>query len=183
MIKIQGNNKGFTLLELVVTAAVFVFVVLIGIGSFLSILNVQRKASSLITAQDNIRFALEYMIREIRMGESYHCGPPEGNTSPLDCDFSSGGSSLLNFINSSDQTVTYKLDTGRLQKSVVGGSTDYISSLDITFNNLAFYVTGSAANNQKQPKVTITAEVEAGAGTTKSTFNLQTTVSQRPLDS
>ncbi|OGZ35837.1 MAG: hypothetical protein A3A94_01630 [Candidatus Portnoybacteria bacterium RIFCSPLOWO2_01_FULL_43_11] len=186
--KIQDDSKGFTLLELMVAVAVFVFVVLIGTGAFLTVLNAQRKASSLRVAQDNIRFTMEYMTKEIRMGTLYTCGGTEGVLGPQDCDFGSG-KNYLTFRNDDGAVVVYKLSggsSGRLQKSV-GGSTYYVSSSesDLTFKSLTFYVTGTGngAADQEQPKVTITAEVEADAGKTKSTFNLQTTVSQRSLDS
>jgi prepilin-type N-terminal cleavage/methylation domain-containing protein len=181
------GNSGFTLIELIVSLGIFTFVIFISLNSFLGIIETQRKTISLRTAQDNLRLNLEVMAKEIRMGSSYYCSSSIsdlGNgTNVQDC---LSGGSVLTFMNNSGKTVVYLTDiNGGLRKSDDGGLTYLnISSPDIIFKNLTFYVVGSELGDFKQPRITITAEVEIGKKEiVRTIFNLQTTISQRLLDS
>lgn len=177
-------KNGFTLVELLVSLTLFSFLIFISLGSFLSILNGQRKASSLQISQDNLRFSFEFMSREIIAGNSYYCGVPSDPLSYLPQDCVSGDSSFT-FRNAEGKVVIYRISGGQLERvSVSESTTSLMSSPDVIFKSLAFYVFGAQRRDQRQPKVIISAEVEAGeSGTTKSVINLQTTVSQRTPDS
>ena len=75
MVKTHKNfNAGFTLIEMIVSLGVFTFVILISMGSFLAILGAQKKAIAVGTLQENLRFSIETMLKDIRVGYSYYCG-------------------------------------------------------------------------------------------------------------
>jgi hypothetical protein len=94
---------------------------------------------------------------------------------------------------SNGDTVTYKLVGGQIKRdtnSLVGVDTyDYaLTSPDVVITDLTFRVIGSypysSGNNVLQPQVIITISGYSGSKpTTKSSFSLQTTVSQRVFDS
>lgn len=81
---ILNNQKGFTLLEMIISLAIFTIVAVVAVGALLKILDANRKSLTLKTAINNINFALESMSREMRVGRVYSCGTSEnGNFSAI----------------------------------------------------------------------------------------------------
>jgi prepilin-type N-terminal cleavage/methylation domain-containing protein len=66
-IKILKNKKGFTIIELVVVIAIFLFVVGAAIGIFLSIVQSQRKVLAEQQFLNQISYGEEYMSKALRM--------------------------------------------------------------------------------------------------------------------
>lgn len=178
--KIAGN-KGFTFFEMLVATTILSFVVLISLGSFLAVLAGQKKANAISTIQENLKFAVEMMMREIRTGKNYYCGYGTGSNT-LDCP---NGGNVITFRNYLGQTIIYRLNGSKIEKSDNGGAS-YLSMTfpEITISNLTFYVLGSnPPPDQNQPRVTITVAGQTGiTPRTMKKFNIQTTVSQRLLD-
>jgi len=79
------REAGFTLLEMLVSLAVFSVALLIIMVTLFSVFNAQRKAIAIQNAQDNLRFAFEHMTKEIRVGRVFHCGISGTLTQPQDC--------------------------------------------------------------------------------------------------
>lgn len=197
---------GFTLMEMVVAVGILSIVILISSSAFLAVLNAQRKTAAIETIQENLRFSLEIMLREIRTGQFYYCGLTAGEfgngSNTQDC---ADGGPALTFRNYRGYLIVYRLKNEKIEKYV---SLDTCSSgpgcqppssdgdfLTLTFpeikiNDLKFYVIGSKPYNQddsspdtKQPRVTITIRGEMNIGEKgASKFNVQTTVSQRQVD-
>ena len=73
-------NRGFTLIELVVSLGIFSVVVVAAVGMMISIFAAQAKAIAIKNVFDNARFSLELMTREIRTGDNIHLTiiPPPG---------------------------------------------------------------------------------------------------------
>jgi prepilin-type N-terminal cleavage/methylation domain-containing protein len=69
----HANNRGFTLVEIIVSLALFAVVALIAVGAFLKIIDANKQSQSLQTAMNNTSFALESMVREMRVGSNYYC--------------------------------------------------------------------------------------------------------------
>ena len=178
--QVKINNKsGFTLFEMIVSLGVFSIAVLMILSSLLSITGAQKKAITLETVEDNLRFAIDSISKEVRTGYDYDCG---GGGTPLNC---TSGSSILAFTNANGVPVVYKLENQAIQKSIDGGANFFnITGSDIKVNLMTFYVTGVGQDNL-QPKVTIIIKAvsETGQEKTGSPFNVQTTVVQRQLDS
>jgi prepilin-type N-terminal cleavage/methylation domain-containing protein len=181
--------SGFTLIEIMVSISIFTMVVLIAVGSLISINDANRKIQSMRALMDNLNFALENISRPLRTGSSYHCGLSGSIVSPQDCPID--GSDFIAFegasgssSNTEDQII-FRLANGQIQKSTDSGASFLgITAPDITITNLAFYVSGSAVGDLQQPKILflVGGIAQAGKGVV-SEFNLQTTISQRLLDS
>ncbi len=77
---LHHKKKGFTLIEMIVSLALFTVVAVIAIGAFLKITDSNKKSQTLKTSINNLSFALESMSREMRVGSSYYCKP---NPTPL----------------------------------------------------------------------------------------------------
>ena len=181
------NVRGFTLIEIMVSLAIFAIVMTIAAGSLLTIVNANRKSQSLQSVMNNLAFALENMVRNMRTGTSYHCGSLGNLGTPQNCsggdDFLAleavGGSSGV----VSDQIV-YRLNGSRVEKSGDGGANFLpITAPEIEVTNLVFYVEGADSGDGEQPKIIMTIAGNAGnRPETNTSFSLQTSISQRILD-
>lgn len=168
---LKSKNQGFTLIEMVVAVGVFTIVIVITLASFLNISDIQNKSIALRVVNDNINFAVETMVRDIRTGKNY-CS-------------SCSGSSMFNFTNSRGEQVVYRLSGGVIERSSDGGL-NFISltSEEVNIDNFVFTVTGEEVGDAEQPLVTINISGSAGKkGRIITDLSVQATVSQRSLDS
>jgi prepilin-type N-terminal cleavage/methylation domain-containing protein len=69
----REKKRGFTLVEIIVSLALFTVVAVIAVGAFLRILAANKQSQALQTAMNNANFALESMVRELRVGSNYVC--------------------------------------------------------------------------------------------------------------
>ncbi len=184
--------SGFTLVELLVSFAIFSLVVTGSIGAMIAVINANRKAQALQLVTNNLNFALESMTRIIRLGHMYHCrsnlpGTPQTFATPSDC---SGGGTYLGLESSQgnrsddfDQVVFRYVGT-RIERSIDSGQNWFrITAPEVLISNLEFTVIGTTPGDGEQPFVTIT--INGFAGTNQKTiteFRIQTSVSQRVLD-
>ena len=212
--KIQKNKKnnyytesgGFTLIETMISVALFLAVVMTGMGALLNASFIHTKSQDIRSIVDNLSFIMEDMSRDIRTGYSYNCMdysipslPPSDNPTletPRNC--SSGGWALFFEasngvpINPGDQWVYYINSDGNLFRSTQSGDNPVqLNSNDITFTlggvgNLGsgFVVTGAESNDTMQPFVTIRliGKIHSKKDNSDIPFSLQTSVSQRLID-
>lgn len=185
MIKVKSEkrktqNNGFTLFEMIVSLAVFSTAMLILLSSLLSITSAQKKAVSISATEDNLRFAIDSISKEIRTGYDYDCGNTGGKAN---C---SSGNSIFAFNpgRTGITKVIYRLNNEGIEKSIDGG-TSYLplTGSDIRIKVLKFYVIGATSSDGLQPQVTLVLRAEMGSGREKSVFNVQTTIAQRQIDS
>jgi prepilin-type N-terminal cleavage/methylation domain-containing protein len=185
-------KRGFTLIEVLVSVAIFSTVMTIALGALLAMSEADRRAEATKSVIDNLNFALDSMSRAIRTGQNYHCSSQGTLTSPLDC---VSGSSYLAFLSNDGLTrVAYCLAGGVVRRQLSQGSLDTscassnflpITAAEVSISNLTFYVVGSVPGSpdNTQPKVTIllngTVQVTASL---QSKFDLQTSVTQRLYD-
>jgi len=177
---------------MLVAITVFSMVMVIAVGALLTMVDANRKAQALGSVMNNLNFALESMTRNARIGTSYHCEndtTPTNIVAPLDCP--SGGVLFAfepfngNPSIASDQVV-YRLRNQRLERSVNGGSTFVaVTAVEVQIESLTFRVVGAprAPIDTLQPKLVVTLRGTAGTSPrVKTTFALQTVVSQRVFD-
>jgi prepilin-type N-terminal cleavage/methylation domain-containing protein len=178
-----NKQKGFTLIELMVSVSIFSVVMVMCMGSILSVLDANRKSQSLRAVLDNLNFAVEGMNRVVRFGDRYHCGSGGDITQPTDCQ---SGDSFIALRDINANQVIYKLVNSRIVRSVGGGGDQFITSPDITIEALTFAVVGTnsyASGDTYQPKVAIIVKGYASPKPSiKSSFVIQTTASQRKID-
>ena len=176
------QQKGFTLVELIVSIGVFSVVMVIAIGSLLAVVNANRKAQSFKSVLNNLNFAAESMSRAMRVGSNYHCGTGDV-TQPKNC---AGGDDLLAFEasdgdsgNPNDQIV-YRLENGSIERSYDSGSS-YVSitAPEVVIDELVFRALDTGAE-LAQPSVVISISgfMEINERT-RTDFDLQTYISQR----
>jgi len=195
MLKIT-YNKGFTLIEMMVSVAVFTIVMTVALGALLSMSESDRKAQTIKSVINNINFSVDSMSRSIRTGYIYHCDSAVSPvTSPRDCTGTPSTSFAYRPADSLN-TIVYRLETsnaalcgqpasrvGCIVRSVDGGlNYSPITSAEVYIDTLNFYVTGTASA-VIQPKVTILISGVVNMNAEQnSVFNLQTSVTQRLYD-
>lgn len=175
--------RGFTLLEMIVALGVFTAAAMLATSSLLSLTDAQKKAYSLQSAYDNIRFSLETMAKDIRTGDLYYCGSDANDlpAAPAPKDCPSGGPAL-SYKNVQGNLIAYRISGERIEKFIDGVLVGATTSEDVAIGTLTFYVLGSVPEDNLQPRITIIIEGVAGSGRSASKFNLQTTVSQRKIN-
>lgn len=198
-------KRGFTLIEMLVSVGIFTVVMVVALGALLSVSESDRKAQTIKTITNNLGFALEGMSRTIRTGINYSCGSWTPGT---DCT-SGGGGSLITFEDIQGNITGYQRSTnatlcgqdsagavGCIVRSRDGGSIwQSITASEVVVEHLSFYLYGSSRSDDIQPRVTISMRgfipLTGGAmlrsecntaGIECSTFDLQTTVTQRLYD-
>ena len=177
---------GFSLVEIMVSVSLFAIIMVISSASVLNVFDANRKSQSLRAVMDNLNLTLEGFTRAIRFGTTYHCDVTVGVlSSPRDC--GGAGATSLSIYDTNGVQTTYKLSGGRIARSINGGTEYDLTSSDVTITNLAFRVYGSPLYSNGadlfQPQVIIVVQGFAGTKpTTRSTFSIETTVSQRIFD-
>ncbi len=180
-------SRGFTLVELLVSIAIFSMVMLIAVGALLSMVDANRKAQTVKSIVNNLSFALDGMSRAIRIGSSFHCGATGSVAVTRDC---IAGDTYLAFepfngnpSTPSDQQV-YRLHGTTIERSEDGGATfDPITAPEVVVQTMEFYVVGSLQGDGIQPKIVLTLEGYTGTNDrTRTDIHLQTTLTPRLLD-
>lgn len=167
-LSLKGGG-GFTLIELITAIGIFSVVIIIVGGIFMAVFFGNRRILALQNLQDNVRFTVESISREIRVGKN----------------FDNSVANQLSFTNSTGQLVVYRLNNNALERSEngVGGTFFPMTDSSIIVSSLNFYLQGSGAGDGFQPRVTFTIRAQAQVGTQSAAIDVQTTLSQRLLQS
>lgn len=183
------SQKGFTLVELLVSVGVFAVVAVLITGAYITVLGYARHAEAITSATNNLAFALENMTRNIRMGSQYSCVMVVGDCS---------GDTAFTFMNDSGVQVTYahSAPTINLNGSItqtIGGvtydltdrsvNTASLRASFVTVTNLRFYLTGSSPSDVLTPmvRIVVTGSVR-GYGNVPVPFTLETLAIMRGID-
>lgn len=172
--KINEFEKGFTIVEVLIASFVF-SIIAIGISSiFIGILTNERRAFAAQKIEENEMFVLEMMARDIRVSKIL-------DQNDLNC-----GLTTLTINHPDKGIIIYSLNAGVVQKTEggipEGGIPVDISSTDVNFTRMNFCVRGSGATDLQQTVVTIISSVQNRTGKEKLTFNVQTAVSSRSVE-
>ncbi|MEN9649802.1 MAG: hypothetical protein RL094_769 [Candidatus Parcubacteria bacterium] len=199
-------QKGFTLIEMLVSVGLFAVVMTISLGVIMSVIDGNKKSQAINSVSNNLSFAIESMVRDIKTGYEYRCAYSEFPITDLVKSIPSNcsPSTALNYINlistisGAERSVHYEFvaPSGNapgyiLKKSCTAagscGADSKVTSPEINITDMRFYIkspnTSQGDPNAEQPGVFLlirgTAKVNP---TTVSTFNLQTFISQRVLN-
>ena len=180
---IKKNKRGVSLIELIVSVGLFSVVMLSATEIFKTVVDGQRSAISAQNVQENIRYALEKISKEIRMAQiSNTLCLPAGVNKVFN---TAAGSTELYFKNQYGDCVTYYLDSNRLNINVATGisaGTYYITPAKIEASNLKFFVEDDliGAFHSTQPYVTVVMDAKAvGLAIHEQKIKIQMTVSSR----
>lgn len=191
-IKKIKTNKGFTLIELMVSTFIFTFIMLASMGSLLVTLDSARNSRALRFAMDNVNFAMESVTRSIRMGTHYYCASAgesiimigQDDNYYKDC---KDGTSIAFVPQKPDinySKIGYKIHargdgTHSVQRCEGNKSCVDIVSPDIDIEKLNFTVTGSSPSDGRQSSVYIVMKGNVLVKGVPTSFAIQTMATQR----
>ena len=166
------KRNGFTLIELIVGVFIFSVLIVLAGGSFVPSLELQRRALNIKRVEENGRFVLELMTRELRVANPI-------NTANNSCP-GAGGTSL-SFTHPVNGNIEYFLSGNSVHRRV-NGLDSVISNPDVEVSRLIFCVSGNSMGDDRQPRVSIVLGLKAvGLTNQADALDVQTTVSQRVL--
>lgn len=176
------RKPAFTLLEVIISVAIFAVIVLAATQIFQSVLTSQVKNYTETALQDDIKYSLEVFTREVRGAIKNTTGAaicdnhiPDGQTYYTD-------GAALYFKNALGQCVTYYTLTdsdGTIRLVLDRGSESYyLSSERVDIETLGFVVADSATI---QPLVTMNLSVKSEVNPNLPALNIQTSVSPNRL--
>ncbi len=187
------NKRGFPLVEIMVSISVFSIIMVTGMGALVTITRSYQRSRDQAAVTNAIHFALDSMVRDIRIGNAYYADDfdPIGNEEfPDEYRYhDSDASFVLNLMGIPDRGhLRYTFDQNespylvRYQSvdGVVGEYPMLVDFGDITISKALFRVVGSDPSDLIQPSVFVYLRGEndeSGAN-----FILQTFISQRSLD-
>ncbi len=171
--KIQNNNRAFTLVELLVTALIFSIVIGAAMGVFVSSIKLQRYNLAHQQLLSQISYAVEYIDRAIRMARKDEIGCIDGSNY-LET------ASSIKFATYHGQCWRFFLENGQLKIDRDGEEYDLISD-DFEITSFNFQVFGDGIDNL-QPRVTLSMDIKAKGSGPQPRIKIQTAISQRNLD-
>lgn len=175
------NNKGASLLELLVALTMFTFMMLAAIQIFKMVIDGQHNAISAQNTQENIRYALEKISKEIRMAQISNASCLPAATNKVFNVVAAGGNDRIYFKNKDGNCLAYYLENNRLIIAA-GVITDFVTPAKIEVSNLKFSVVDDliGAFHSVQPSVTIAMDIKAvGLALHEQRMKIQMTVSSR----
>lgn len=166
--RIQKHEHGFTLVEMLVSMALFSIVIVVIMGSILTIVDVNRKSQSLTVVMNDLNFVLESITRTVKTGEIQ--------------DVSDG---VIRVTDQNGRDIRYRWneEEGTIERDVDDNGTNYISltSDQIEITDADFVLFDN--NDNYQPRLLIAVEGEVTiTERIRSAFKIQTSVAQRNLD-
>lgn len=175
-LELDACDLGFTLIEMLVAAAIFTFMVIAISGIYAQVLDLQRRAQGAARVQENALYIVETVAREVRVSTI-----TSGDTG---CDLPDTLTATIVLEHPVNGTVTYAYDaaTGTITRDAGGSGPQTITSPEVRFASFAFCVTGSGADDI-QARVTMPMVVESRSSNPANRVHvsLQTTVVSRDL--
>lgn len=181
------KNKGFALIEIL--TAVFIFSIIVGAASglFISAIRSQRNVLASQELLDQTSYAMEYMSRALRMTKkdlSGNCLTTAGAKNNYE---NPSGDSSIRFLDYNDKCHEFLKEGNQLKEKKSTDNTagnlpvsgTPLTSADLKITSLNFNLSGESQIDNLQPRVTISLDVQ---GKEQSKLKIQTTISQRNLD-
>ena len=133
----QKKLKSFTLLEIVISIALFTIITLLILGIFSKIVQTQYEIYDTQTLQNNVQYLIEVLSKEARMAKRDEAGTCLGVSGRV---FYGETSSSLNFLNYKGECIHYGYNPTdkKIYKSVNGGSLISVTSKEVEVNSAIF---------------------------------------------
>lgn len=168
--KKNKKQKGFTLVEMLVSVAIFSIVLVVIMGTIVTIVDVSRKARTMTEVMNNLNFTFESMTRTLKTATNAEV-------------IVEGGKPVIVANNQDGKVIKYRIEEvdnkNKLQKSYDNG--EYIDLTSEEVDITEYILEELKTYNQPRVFFSMKGRVETAKGIV-SEFSMQTTVSQRPLE-
>jgi prepilin-type N-terminal cleavage/methylation domain-containing protein len=200
---LSKKQSGFTLIEMLVAVGLFSIVMLVAVSAILSIIGNNRKAQGINNVVNNLNFAIESMVRDMKTGYLYKCTgsfPIVQDTNNL-CDNSTVAKDSIEFFSTLSGTPTpvqYRFvppedlngvyTPGHIVKTTgaTGSPVDLTSKSDVDIQSVEMYIHSPMPGDPvqpSQPSIFLIIRGKANILENEVTeFGLQTFISQRILN-
>ena len=174
---IRQEKSGFSLMEVIVSVALFAIVILSTTEIFRLVINGQREAIASQNVQESLKYFFEVTSKEIRMARrsTGDCLVPAGDIYALS---SNSLGDILYFQNYYGECVAYELasdSNSQRFKITRGGNSGFVSPAKITIDDLRFLVDVTG-----QPTITMSLLAHAsGDNKYTSEMEIQTSITSR----
>jgi prepilin-type N-terminal cleavage/methylation domain-containing protein len=180
----KKQSGGFTIIEMMISIAIFLIVVTIGMESLLNASFVHQKSQDTRSILDSLNFMMDDMSRNIRTGSAYNC--VDNNGAIISSCPTNGAGISFTSSDSSATILNYYFDSNNNLQKISGSNPAVQLNPDgVKFaTDSGFTVTGAAlaGADNLQPFVTIRLVGSILSKGTTTSFSLQTSVSQRQGD-
>lgn len=193
------NNKGVSLIEMLVAVAIFAITVGAISGIFVSAIRTQRRVLATQELLDQTSYVLEYMGRALRMARKESTATVECPHITTDClssadlNYETSGNQDIRFLNYTCNCQRFFLEGSRLKEHKdwtlsggvpSGGTENYLTSDKLQINSPKFNLSGQSESEvpNLQPRVTIFLEILGRGTTERPKIQIQTSISQRNID-
>ncbi len=180
-------KKGFSLIEVIVSIALFAVILTASLGSLLVIIDVNRQTKAIKLVVNNLNLAMEGMSRELRVGSNICATDNEDFDPTPSCNTSAGGQDSVYFTTDVGQTSSrFRLNNNSIERRIGSAGTSLaLTGSDVVVDDMLFFVRGvgeTGAQADIQPSVLIVIAGHVQQADQIVDFNLQTVVSQRKLE-
>jgi len=195
---VSFNNKGFTLIELVVSVGIFTIVTTIAVGALLVANDTLRKVRLMRNTMENLNITLEGITKKMRTGTFLDCNVYDAPLTNCSSGIVAISNNPLPGLNRTFQfrgqdgriyRYNWNQTTRRVDVSVDGGAYRAVTSPEVQITSFTMYLVGAGRatwpTQEEQARVTITISGFADFGVDPkfdTSFFLQTTITKRLLD-
>lgn len=197
MINNNQKEKGFTMIEMLASLAIFGFVSVLLVNIFVSALSSQKRILQNQELMNQSSYTLEYMTKAIRMaerdmtgecidvgdgdaGENYGIGTSPVALTFLTYDIKASANKCIQFL-FENNAIEERISTDDTSDNL--GAPVSITSSSVSVERLEFYVTGDTVGDMIQPRVSVMIKMKAlPAATNSPIIIVETSVSQRKFD-
>lgn len=175
------KQKAFTLVEMLISVAVFSLIAGIALSSFLSALQSQRRVLASQEVLNQTSYFMEYVSRALRMAKKDRSGDCISPLLNYEITHSGKG---IKFKNYKDECQEFFLENSQLKENKNGTVLELTSQgLSVTAFNLGPAESWGQEDNL-QPRITLVFTIQGKGQKPESQpeMSIQTTISQRNLD-
>ncbi len=187
--ELKTNSLGFTLIEMMVSVSLFSVVMLVSVGSLLSLIDASKRAQGIQSVMNNLNVALDGMVRALRMGQGYTVanGGHELSFTPFGKDPNDASQRwVYTFVEDNSDPLEAR---GRLYKRYKPDGLSSVVNVPLTASEVdidfvQFYKTADIPGDLRQPRVVAIVRGKGGFAKIKNTtrFDIQASATQRLLD-
>ena len=166
------------MLEMIISIGIFSVLVVASIGVTIGVSNAQIKAANIQAIQDNIRFSLELITKEMRTGSGYALSSVCSSTPGTEVSFTTSAGETRMYYLSGDKIM-------RLKNTATCQLAQPLMADEVGVERLRFITSGTVTGPADgQPRVTISMSVvsKSAKNPLESRMDLETTVVQRLRD-